>query len=122
MVPFLEPIVIDGVVFCHYICSGVMGRSISSARMDNKSVTSHSSCRVTSNSVTSPRPSVLTVSGSRDHGGHLLLARRGATSHPSRHGVDVVRSVDAATTCRTAEFDDMPVSIDYLRSKYGLEG
>ena len=33
MVPFLEPIVIDGVVFCHYICSGVMGRSINGARI-----------------------------------------------------------------------------------------
>ena len=53
--PFLEPIVIDGVVFCHYICSGVMGRSISGARIGLTGVTSRS-FRVTF-SVTSPRAS-----------------------------------------------------------------
>jgi len=30
--PFLEPVVIEGVAFCHYFCSGVMGRPITSAR------------------------------------------------------------------------------------------
>lgn len=30
--PFLEPIVIEGIVFSHYFCSGVMGRPITTAR------------------------------------------------------------------------------------------
>lgn len=33
VVPFLEPIIIDNIVFCHYLCSGVMGRPITTARM-----------------------------------------------------------------------------------------
>ena len=32
-VPFLEPIVIGGIAFCHYFCSGVMGRPVTTARM-----------------------------------------------------------------------------------------
>lgn len=31
VVPFLEPIVIEGIVFCHYLTSGVMGRPITTA-------------------------------------------------------------------------------------------
>jgi hypothetical protein len=30
--PFLEPVVREGVSFCHYFCSGVMGRPITTAR------------------------------------------------------------------------------------------
>lgn len=30
---FLDPVSIDGVVYCHYFCSGVMGRPVTSARM-----------------------------------------------------------------------------------------
>lgn len=33
VIPFLKPIVINGVVFCHYMCSGMMGRPISSAKL-----------------------------------------------------------------------------------------
>ena len=31
VVPFLEPIIVDGVAYCHYFTSGVMGRPVSSA-------------------------------------------------------------------------------------------
>jgi len=30
--PFLQPVVVDGVVYCHYFCSGVMGRPITTAK------------------------------------------------------------------------------------------
>lgn len=30
--PFLEAVVVDGVAYCHYFCSGVMGRPITTAR------------------------------------------------------------------------------------------
>lgn len=32
VIPFLEPIVIDGIAYCHYFTSGVMGRPVPSAR------------------------------------------------------------------------------------------
>lgn len=31
--PFLQPVVIEGICFSHYLCSGVMGRPITTARM-----------------------------------------------------------------------------------------
>ena len=31
--PYLEPVVIDGVCYCHYFASGVLGRPVTSARM-----------------------------------------------------------------------------------------
>ena len=33
VIPFLKPIIINGVAFCHYMCSGAMGRPISSAKL-----------------------------------------------------------------------------------------
>lgn len=32
VIPFLQPIVIEGIAFAHYFCSGVMGRPITTAR------------------------------------------------------------------------------------------
>ena len=32
VIPFLQPIIIEGVAFCHYFISGVMGRPVTSAR------------------------------------------------------------------------------------------
>jgi hypothetical protein len=31
--PFLQPVIIEGICFSHYLCSGVMGRPITTARM-----------------------------------------------------------------------------------------
>jgi hypothetical protein len=42
VIPYLQPISIDGIVYCHYFTSGVMGRPVSSARhLLNKK---HQSC------------------------------------------------------------------------------
>jgi hypothetical protein len=32
VLPFLRPIVVDGIAYCHYFCSGVMGRPVTTAR------------------------------------------------------------------------------------------
>lgn len=33
VIPFLQPVVLDGVVYAHYHCSGIMGRPVSSAQL-----------------------------------------------------------------------------------------
>ena len=33
VVPYLEPIIVDGVAYCHYFVSGVMGRPVSNAKL-----------------------------------------------------------------------------------------
>jgi hypothetical protein len=32
VIPYLEPIIIDGIAYCHYFTSGIMGRPVASAR------------------------------------------------------------------------------------------
>lgn len=44
VIPFLQPIVIDGICYVHYHCSGVMGKPITTARM--LLVKKHMSCIV----------------------------------------------------------------------------
>ena len=40
--PFLEPVVIDGIAYCHYFTSGVMGRAVPNARQ--LAIKKHMSC------------------------------------------------------------------------------
>lgn len=40
--PFLEPVVVDGVAYCHYFTSGVMGRAVPNARQ--LAIKKHMSC------------------------------------------------------------------------------
>jgi hypothetical protein len=42
VIPFLKPIIIDGIAYCHYFTSGVLGRPVSSAR--NLVIKKHMSC------------------------------------------------------------------------------
>lgn len=30
--PFLQPVVLDGIAYCHYFCSGIMGRPVTTAK------------------------------------------------------------------------------------------
>ena len=40
--PFLEPVVIDGIAYCHYFTSGIMGRAVPNARQ--LAIKKHMSC------------------------------------------------------------------------------
>lgn len=42
VVPFLEPIVVDGIAYCHYFTSGILGRPVPSAR--SLVIKKHMSC------------------------------------------------------------------------------
>ena len=44
VIPFLEPIFIDGICYCHYLCSGAMGKPISAAHLILQK--KHNSCVV----------------------------------------------------------------------------
>ena len=117
VVPFLEPIVIDGVVFCHYICSGVMGSSISSARIGltkrhQSFVQGHVQQRDIAEGVRADGKRITGIMAgifySHDEGYITPQHNTGSTWS----GVWMLHDVQD-------EFDYMPVSIDYLRSKYG---
>lgn len=116
VVPFLEPIVIDGVVYCHYFTSGVMGRPVTTAQnLLNKK---HQSCimghvqgrqiayatKADGNQITA-----IFVGGYYQHE-EDYLQRQG--NDQQWHGIWMLHQVESGS------FDEMPVSLGFLKGKY----
>lgn len=113
--PFLEPVVVDGVAYCHYFVSGVMGRPCTTARsLLNKH---HMSCVAghlqghdiaTSNRADGSRITAV-VAGSCYLHDEIYLNHQ-TNSH--WRGILVLHEVCNGT------FDHMPVSLSFLRERY----
>lgn len=114
-IPYLEPVVIDGVAYSHFFTSGVMGRPVSSARLLlNKK---HMSCvmghvqdrdiafqrRADGKSMTGIFAGIF-----YDHAEDYLNPQ----TNGSWAGIWMLHNVN------DGEFDEMPVSLGYLRRKY----
>ena len=114
-IPFLQPIVIDGVAYCHYFTSGVMGRPVSSpALMLSKK---HMSC---------------VMGHVQDRG--IAYARRadGKRMTGLFGGICYMHDEDYLTPqtngswsgiwmfneVEDGAFDELPVSLSYLRERY----
>lgn len=116
VIPYLQPIVIDGIAYCHFFTSGVMGRPCSSARLLlNKK---HMSCvmgHVQDRDVAFQRKADGTAMTGifagifYDHDESYLNAQ----TNGSWSGVWMLHDVN------NGSFDEMPVSLSYLRKKYG---
>lgn len=116
VVPFLEPIVIDGIAYCHYFTSGVMGRPVSSAKlMLQKKFMSCVMGHVQDRDIAYARK----ADGSNITGlfagiyyqhdeDYLTPQTNGSWS-----GVWMLNEVNDGS------FDELPVSMSYLRRKYG---
>jgi hypothetical protein len=113
--PFLQPVVIDGVAYCHYFTSGVMGRPVSSpALMLSKK---HMSCvmgHVQDRGIAYARR----ADGKRMTGlfggicythdeGYLTPQTNGSWS-----GIWMFNEVEDGA------FDELPVSLSYLKERY----
>ncbi len=114
--PFLEPVIIEGVAFCHYFTSGVMGRPVSNARLMLQK--KHMSCvmgHVQHRDVAfSQRADGKTMTGIfagtfYQHEEDYL----GPQGNQHWHGIWMLHEVNDGA------FDEMPVSLGYLRKKYG---
>ena len=116
VIPYLEPIVVDGVSYCHYFTSGVLGRSVTSAQqLLNKK---HMSCvmghvqgrqiaygvRADGSQITA-----IFVGGFYQHDEHYMRWQGNAQTW---RGVWMLHQVD------NGSFDEMPVSMNFLRNKY----
>ena len=116
VIPFLQPIIIDGVAYCHFFTSGVMGRPCASARlMLNKK---HMSCvmghvqdrdvafqrRADGKSMTGIFAGIF-----YQHDETYLNAQ----TNGSWAGIWMYHDV------KDGSFDEMPVSLSYLRKRYG---
>jgi hypothetical protein len=116
VIPFLEPIIIDGVAYCHYFTSGILGKPVTSATA--LIAKKHQSC------VMGHVQGRQIAYGTRADGKQLTgLFVGGFYQHDEAYlrwqgnkhwrGIWVLHEVD------DGQFDEMPVSLNYLRRKYG---
>lgn len=113
---FLEPEFIDGVAYCHFFTSGIMGRPVSSASaLLRKKMQSCVQGHVQDRDIAYAR---------RADGGQMTGLFAGIfylhdedyltpQTNNSWRGIWVLNQVN------NGSFDELPVSMDYLRSKYG---
>ncbi len=116
VVPYLETIIVDGVAYCHFFTSGILGKPVTSA---NALITKkHQSC------VMGHVQGRQIAYGTRADGKQLTgLFVGGFYQHDEEYlrwqgnkhwrGIWVLHEVD------DGQFDEMPVSLNYLRRKYG---
>jgi len=115
VIPFLQPIIIDGVVYCHYITSGVMGRPITTARglltqRHQSVVVGHQQGRdvAYSKRADGKRLTSIICGSCYEHDENYLDAQ----SNNHWRGIIMLNEVS------DGEFDEMFVSLKYLKKNY----
>lgn len=114
-IPFLEPVVIEGIAFCHYFVSGVMGNPCTTAR--TLLTKHHQSC------IAGHQQGRDIAYGKRADGTEMtaLIAGscyehdEGYLNHQTNNhwrGLYILHDV------KDGAFDEMPVSLKYLRKRY----
>jgi hypothetical protein len=114
--PFLEPVMIDGVVYCHYLTSGVMGRPITTAsailtKRHQSAVVGHQQGRQVANAVRADgKLMTAIIAGSCYQHQEDYLGPQGNNHF---RGIVVLNEVN------DGQFDELFVSLNYLERKFG---
>lgn len=114
--PFLQPIAIGGVAFCHYFPSGVMGRPISSApallrKLHMSAFAGHQQGREIAYARRADGGNLTAIiSGSFYQHTYKFLS---PFTNAHWRGIYMLHEV------RDGQMDEMAVSLDFLRRKYG---
>lgn len=114
--PFLEVVVLDGVAYSHYFTSGVLGRPATSAAAQlNKK---HMSC------IAGHQQGLQIATGHQADGKRLTSIIAGSCyehdeDYMGPQGNKHWRGILMLHDVKDGEFDLMPVSLDYLKKKYG---
>ncbi len=114
--PFLKPVIVDGIAYAHYFCSGVMGRPVTTARA--LLVKKHMSCIAghqqgydvaTDHRADGKRITAIICGSGYPHDEPYL------NDQTNRHwrGVIMLNEVE------DGQFDEMKVSLKFLEEKYG---
>jgi hypothetical protein len=117
VIPFLEPVVVDGIAYCHYFPSGVRGNAITSARMlINKK---HMSC------IAGHQQGRDVAYGVRGDGVHLMSIIAGSfyqhdEAYLNHQTNNHWRGIIMLNEVVNGSFDEMFVSMNYLREKYDV--
>ncbi len=114
--PYLEPVIIDGVAYCHYFTSGIMGKPVTSAAA--LLAKKHMSC------VMGHVQGRQIAYGTRADGTQMTaLFSGGYYQHDEEYlrwqGNKHWRGIWVLHEVNDGSFDEMPVSINYLKKKYG---
>lgn len=116
VIPYLEPVEIEGVMFCHYFTSGVMGKPVTSAQaMINKKFMSCVMGHVQGRQI---------AYGTRADGKQITgLFVGGFYQHDEAYlkwqGNKHWRGLWMLHEVEDGSFDECPVSLKYLKTKYG---
>lgn len=116
VVPFLKPYIIDGVCYAHYFCSGAMGRPITSSRltlqkMHMSCVAGHQQGRDVAYSTRADGKRITSIIAGSYYQHDENYLNHQTNSH-WRGCVMLNEVVDG-------EFDEMFLSLNYLKRKYG---
>ena len=113
---YLQPLVLDGIAYCHYFVSGVMGRPVSSARA--LLTKHHMSCvmgHVQQRDIAFSRR----ADGKQMTGIFTGIYYQHDEAYLNPQTNDVWRGVWVLNDVDDGAFDEMPISMNYLRRKYG---
>lgn len=116
VIPYLQPIEIEGVMFCHYFTTGVMGRPVTSpaallAKKHMSCVMGHVQHDGIASSYTGNGKRITAIFA----GGCYLHNEEYLGPQGNRHW----RGVWMLNDVVDGEFDIMPLSLKYLEKKYG---
>jgi hypothetical protein len=116
--PFLEPVVIDGIVYCHYFTSGVMGRPVSSASaLANKKMMSCVMGHVQDRDIAYRRR----ADGSSITGLFAGIFYQHDEDYLGGQGNNSWRGIWLLNDVVNGSFDELPISLSYLRDTYAKE-
>ena len=112
---FLQPVVIDGVAYCHYFTTGLLGRPCSSANM--QLTKKHMSC------ISGHQQGLQIATGHRADGKRLTSVIAGSCyehdeDYLGPQGNKHWRGILMLHEVQDGEFDLMPVSLKFLKEKY----
>lgn len=114
-IPFLEPFIVNDVVFCHYLVSGVAGRPICSAQQ--LLTKRHQSC-VVGHQQGRQVATAFKADGSQITGIIAGSAYLHDEDYMGVQGNKHWRGIVVLNEVRNGTFDEMFVSLDYLKAKY----
>lgn len=115
VIPYLEPIIVDGIAYSHFFTSGVLGRPVTSARVLVQK--KHMSC-VMGHVQNFEVHTEYRGDGKRVTGMFAGCCYEHAEDYLGPQGNNHYRGIHMLHEVSDGEFDHMAVSLTYLRKKY----
>jgi len=116
VIPFLQPVVLDDVAYCHYFTTGIAGRPSTSAQA--QLAKQHMSC------IAGHQQGLQIATGHRADGSRLTSIIAGSCyehdeDYLGPQGNKHWRGILVLHEVVNGQFDLMPISLNYLERKYG---